>query len=74
MAGQFEIFGDNIVGFRFRLAAGDDDVLMTSPVFGSKPEVVAAITNVRENAATGHVVDRSAIELPARLSYVLVQG
>lgn len=65
MVGQFEIFGDSIVGFRFRLTGGDDGVLVISGRFDAKAAAVAAIAAVRENAASGHIVDQSAKPLPS---------
>ncbi|GAB3523201.1 DUF1508 domain-containing protein [Arthrobacter monumenti] len=64
MVGQFEIFGDSVVGFRFRLTGGDG-VLVISGRFDAKAEAVAAIAAVRENAASGHIVDQSARPLPS---------
>jgi uncharacterized protein YegP (UPF0339 family) len=60
MAGRFEILKDNADGYRFRLTAADGTVVAESPTFKHLDGVVAGINAVRENAATGLIVDRSA--------------
>ncbi len=59
MAGRFEILKDNDEGYRFRLTAADGTVVAVSPMFTHLEGVVAGINAVRENAATGLIVDRS---------------
>ncbi|MFJ6538488.1 YegP family protein [Paenarthrobacter sp. NPDC091711] len=59
MAGRFEILKDNTDGYRFRLTAADGTVVAESPTFKHLEGVVAGINAVRENAATGLIVDRS---------------
>ncbi|MFF2841290.1 YegP family protein [Paenarthrobacter sp. NPDC057981] len=58
MAGTFEILTSGSNSFRFRLTADDGTVVATSPQFPNLKAVVAGINAVRENAATGFVVDR----------------
>lgn len=58
MAGTFEILKAGTDTFRFRLTADDGTVVAVSPRFHSLKAVVAGINAVRENAATGFVVDR----------------
>lgn len=67
MTGQFEIFADGAV-FRFRLTGEDHEVLVVSGAFRDKAGAAAAIFAVRENAAAGQIVDRSAASAagPAR--------
>ena len=59
MAGRFEVFQDpeGPSRFRFRLRADDGSVIAISESLGSIKAVKAAITAVRENAATGFIVD-----------------
>lgn len=59
MAGVFEVFQDNdgALPFRFLLRAGDGAVVAVSQRLGSISAVKAAITDVRESAASGPVVD-----------------
>ncbi|UVJ38876.1 YegP family protein [Arthrobacter sp. CJ23] len=58
MAGSFEIVNAGTDTFRFRLTADDGTLVAVSPRFPSISAVVAGINAVRENAATGFVVDR----------------
>ncbi len=59
MAGRFEILKDNDDSYRFRLTAADGTVVAESPTFKHLKAVVDGINAVRENAATGLIVDRS---------------
>ncbi|MHA7199040.1 YegP family protein [Arthrobacter alkaliphilus] len=59
MAGRFEILKDGEDGYRFRLTAADGTPVAESPRFKDLKAVVAGINAVRENAATGIVVDQS---------------
>lgn len=59
MAGKFEILKDSDNSYRFRLTAPDGTVVAVSPTFKHLQGVVAGINAVRENAATGLIVDRS---------------
>lgn len=59
MAGNFEIFRDADRMYRFHLMDEQGDILVTSSGYGKKGEAVTAITAVRENAAMGHIKDRS---------------
>lgn len=58
MAGTFEILSEGMGSFRIRLTAEDGSVVAVSPSFPNIKAVVAGITAVRENAATGFIVDR----------------
>ena len=59
MAGIFEIAQAGDKAYFFKLTAADGTVVAVSPLFSSIKGAVAGITAVRENAATGLVVDRS---------------
>ncbi|MEZ2388473.1 YegP family protein [bacterium RCC_150] len=59
MAGKFEILKDGEEGYRFRLVSADGALVAESPQFKHLKAVVAGINAVRENAATGIVVDHS---------------
>ena len=61
MAGSFEILKAGPGTFRFRLTADDGTVVAVSPQFPNLKAVVAGINAVRENAATGFVVDRRSL-------------
>lgn len=59
MAGMFEIAQAGDKAYFFRLTAPDGTVVAVSPLFSSIKSAAAGITAVRENAATGLIVDRS---------------
>jgi len=59
LAGTFEIAQAGDKAYFFRLTAADGTVVAVSPLFSSIKGAAAGITAVRENAATGLVVDRS---------------
>jgi uncharacterized protein YegP (UPF0339 family) len=58
MTGQFEIFRDGAL-FWFRLLGEEREVLAVSGAFAEKAQAAKAIMAVRENAAAGHIVDKS---------------
>ncbi|MEQ4518839.1 YegP family protein [Pseudarthrobacter sp. B907] len=66
MAGVFEIAAAGEESYFFRLTAPDGTVVAVSPLFSTIKGAAAGITAVRENAATGLVVDHSAGEAPGR--------
>ncbi|MET3921937.1 YegP family protein [Pseudarthrobacter sp. O4] len=59
MAGIFEIAEAGEKEYFFKLTAPDGTVVAVSPMFNSIKGAAAGITAVRENAATGLVVDKS---------------
>ncbi|WP_253182791.1 DUF1508 domain-containing protein [Arthrobacter sp. SW1] len=59
MAGQFQILKDNNGSYRFRLTAADGTLVAESPQFKHLSAAVEGINAVRENAATGIIVDQS---------------
>jgi uncharacterized protein YegP (UPF0339 family) len=59
MAGRFEIVRDGDRKLWFRLTDGEGRPVVFSGVFEHRPQVAAAITAVREIAATAPVVDRT---------------
>ncbi|MGO4472325.1 YegP family protein [Arthrobacter sp. M-10] len=61
MSGIFEILTAGEQSFRFRLKADDGTVVAVSPKFPDIAALVAGINAVRENAATGFVVDRRSL-------------
>lgn len=60
MAGTFEIAAAGNESYYFKLTAPDGTVVAVSPLYNSLQGAAAGITAVRENAATGLVVDTSA--------------
>lgn len=65
MAGTFEIIKSGNESLHFRLTAADGSVVAVSPPFSSLKAVIAGITAVRENAATGVIVDSSNVKFSA---------
>jgi uncharacterized protein len=57
VAGRFEVHQDDEKFYKFRLKDGDGNIVAVSPRFKSLSGVVAGINAMRENAATGLVVD-----------------
>jgi uncharacterized protein YegP (UPF0339 family) len=59
LAGTFEIAEAGEKAYFFKLTAPDGTVVAVSPLFNTIKAAAAGITAVRENAATGLVVDKS---------------
>ncbi|NYE94301.1 hypothetical protein FHU41_000522 [Psychromicrobium silvestre] len=50
MAGKFELYEDKSGDFRFRLKAGNGEVIATSQGYKSKASALNGIESVRKNA------------------------
>ena len=57
MAGTFELYTDKSGGYRFRLKAGNGEIIATSESYTTKSAAVSGIDSVRRNAADAEVVD-----------------
>ncbi|MET4097565.1 DUF1508 domain-containing protein [Arthrobacter sp. UYCu712] len=57
MAGMFELFTDEVSGFRFRITAPDGTVMAVSRRFPDKQSAVDGIRAVRDYAGMGHITD-----------------
>ena len=57
MAGRFEIHRVGDESYRLRLTDGDGNIVAVSPNFRSLTTLLDGINAMRENAATGIVVD-----------------
>jgi uncharacterized protein YegP (UPF0339 family) len=57
MAGRFEIHRVGDEAYRLRLTDADGNIVAVSPNFKHIGALLEGIKAVRENAATGHVVD-----------------
>ncbi|KNY07807.1 MULTISPECIES: YegP family protein [unclassified Microbacterium] len=57
MAGKFELYTDRSGGYRFRLKAGNGEVIATSESYTSKSGALNGIDSVRRNAADAEVVE-----------------
>lgn len=50
MAGKFEIYADSSGKFRFRLKAGNGEIIATSQAYASKSSAQNGIESVKTNA------------------------
>ncbi|MDF2506689.1 MAG: hypothetical protein K0Q52_548 [Microbacterium sp.] len=57
MAGTFELYTDKSGGYRFRLKAGNGEIIATSESYTTKSAAVSGIDSVRRNAADAEVVE-----------------
>ncbi len=59
MAGKFELYKDTAGKFRFRLKAGNGEIIAASEAYESKDSAKNGIESVRTNAATATVDDQT---------------
>ena len=59
MAGKFEIYKDNSGEFRFRLKAGNGQIILASEGYKAKPSAINGIDSVKKNASQDGLYDRS---------------
>jgi uncharacterized protein YegP (UPF0339 family) len=57
MAGKFELYQDKGGDYRFRLKAGNGEVIATGQGYASKSSALNGIESVRRNAADAEVVE-----------------
>ncbi|WP_270411001.1 YegP family protein [Microbacterium maritypicum] len=57
MAGKFELYTDKSGEYRFRLKAGNGEVVAISEGYSSKSAALNGIDSVRRNAADAEVVE-----------------
>lgn len=57
MAGTFELYTDRSGEYRFRLKAGNGEVIAISEGYSSKSAALGGIDSVRRNAADAEVVE-----------------
>lgn len=57
MAGKFEIFKDNAGEYRFRLRAGNGEIIANSEGYTSKNACEKGIASVKENARDAIIED-----------------
>ena len=57
MAGKFEYFSDKSGKFRFRLKAGNGQIIATSEAYNSKDACMNGIESVKTNAPTAAIVE-----------------
>lgn len=56
MAGKFEVYKDKSGGYRFRLKAGNGEVIASSESYKTKASAMNGVDSVKKNAS-GPVVD-----------------
>ena len=59
MAGKFEIIKDKAGKYRFRLKAGNGEIIAVSEAYETKASAQHGIESVKKNAADAAVVDLS---------------
>ena len=59
MAGKFELYKDNGGKYRFRLKAGNGQVIAVGEAYESKAAAENGIRSVQENAATATIDDQT---------------
>lgn len=57
MAGKFELYQDKSGDWRFRLKAGNGEVIATGQGYASKSGALSGIDSVKRNAADAEVVE-----------------
>lgn len=57
MAGKFELYKDKSEHFRFRLKAGNGEIIATSEAYNSKASAQNGINSVKTNAPDAPTVD-----------------
>ncbi|MCC3269499.1 DUF1508 domain-containing protein [Arthrobacter gengyunqii] len=60
MAGKFEVYQDKAGGYRFRLKAGNGEVIASSESYKSKASALKGVESVRNNA-TAEVTDLTTV-------------
>lgn len=57
MAAKFEVYNDGNGSYRFRLKAGNGEVIATGEAYTSKAGCMNGIESVKKNAATAEIVE-----------------
>jgi uncharacterized protein YegP (UPF0339 family) len=60
MAGKFELFTDAAGKYRFRLKAGNGEIIAVGEAYESKAGALDGIDSVKRNAADAAVIDQTA--------------
>jgi uncharacterized protein YegP (UPF0339 family) len=59
MAGKFEVYEDNAGKYRFRLKAGNGEIIAVGEAYESKAAALKGIESVKANAGEAPVVDQT---------------
>ncbi|WP_329069461.1 YegP family protein [Amycolatopsis sp. NBC_01480] len=57
MAGKFELYKDKSGEFRFRLKAGNGEIIATGESYPAKASAQKGVESVKRNAADAEIVD-----------------
>ncbi len=57
MAGKFEVYKDKAGKFRFRLKAGNGEVIASGEAYESKASCLNGIESIKKNAPEANVVE-----------------
>ena len=60
MAGKFEVYNDKAGKFRFRLKAGNGQVIAVGEAYESKRAALNGVESIRKNAAGATLDDQTA--------------
>jgi uncharacterized protein len=60
MAGKFEVYTDAAGKFRFRLKAGNGEIIAVGEAYETKASALNGIESIKKNAAEAAVVDQTA--------------
>lgn len=59
MAGKFEVYKDRTDKFRFRLKAGNGEIIAVSEAYNSKASALGGVESVRKNAPDAALSDQT---------------
>jgi uncharacterized protein YegP (UPF0339 family) len=59
MIGKFELYKDRADKFRFRLKAGNGEIIAVSEAYNSKPSALGGVEAVRKNAPDAKLHDQT---------------
>jgi uncharacterized protein YegP (UPF0339 family) len=59
MAGRFEVYTDAAGKYRFRLKAGNGEVIAVGEAYESKAGALSGIESVKQNASDAAIVDQT---------------
>ena len=59
MAGKFELYTDARSEYRFRLKAGNEEIIATSEGYKSKASAINGIESVQKNAPDAKIYDQT---------------
>ena len=60
MSGKFELYNDAQGKFRFRLKAGNGEIIAVGEAYESKASAINGIESIKKNAPEAAVVDQTA--------------